>query len=185
MVLFVTIALVGLLILVLSALSGAGHMDHDHDFHGLETHADHGVHHGETSQPDQHAPSPFSMRVISLFLVGFGAMGAIGDRRGWGYMVSSVAGILAGLGVGLSGWQFIKLLLRQQGSSTVSSEDLVGKTGKVITAIPFSGIGEISVVVKGQLLHFMAREIGGDAIEAGLEVFVVESGDEVLTVHLT
>jgi membrane protein implicated in regulation of membrane protease activity len=123
------------------------------------------------------------MRVISLFLVGFGAAGVIASNGGLGTIGSGALGALAGLCTGALGFRFIKFLWGQQASSTVSTGDLVEKSGKVITTIPFSGIGEISLTVKGQLMHFMAREIGGDEVDEGTDVFVVEMKDGVVIVH--
>jgi membrane protein implicated in regulation of membrane protease activity len=184
MVLFGTIASVGVLLLLISALFGGHHIGHDHDFHGHEGGHDHELHHGDASHHlDEHAPSPFSTQVISLFLVGFGAAGVIASNGGFGTIGSCALSVLAGLCTGALGFRFIKFLWGQQASSTVSTEDLVGKSGTVITTIPFSGIGEISLTVKGQLLHLMAREIGDDEVDEGTDVFVVEMRDDVVIVH--
>ena len=77
---FVSIALVGLFLLVVSALFGDHHVDHD-----VTIETAHEVSFGEH-------PSPFSLRVISLFATAFGAAGSIAFSAGAGYALSTAAG---------------------------------------------------------------------------------------------
>ena len=179
---FLMIALVGFLFLIASAFLGGHEMGGDHDIHGLDIHADHDVHHPDAHQ-HENSPSPFSIRVITVFLVAFGIAGNIAYRWGFGTLVSSVIAAFAGLGVGALAHQLLKFLWRQQSDSTVAETDFIGKSGEVKTAIPPSGIGQISIEVKGKRVYLPAREIGGDPIEEGTHVFIVESGPETVIVH--
>jgi len=166
---FLVIALAGLSLLLISAIFG-GHddlaADHDHAAGA----------HGEAGEP-----SPFSTRVICLFLTAFGAVGAIGRHYDLSYMNSSAIGAGAGLLVGLAGWQVICLFWRQQASSLVGAEDLRGLMGQVSTEIPAAGIGQISVVAKSQRMYERARAKDGGRIEEGAQVKILEySGDTVV-----
>ena len=182
MSLFLTIALVGFLFLIASAFLGGHEMGGDHDIHGLDIHADHDIHHPDAHQHEE-SPSPFSVRVLMIFLVAFGITGDIAYRGGVGTLASSVIGAFFGLGIGALAHQLLKFLWKQQSDSTVAGNDFVGKSGEVKIAIPLSGIGQISIEVKGKRVYLLAREIGGDPIEEGAQVFIVENSQEVVVVH--
>jgi len=158
---FIVIALVGLLFLVVSALFG----DHDAD-HSLET-----AH--EVSFAEH--PSPFSLRVISLFLAAFGSVGAMARLYGAGYTVSVAAGIGAGLVVGYAGYRLISLFMGQQSSSLIEADELLGAVGQVSVGIPEGGVGQINVVVKEKRLYPMARAVSAGAIGEGEQVRIVRS----------
>jgi membrane protein implicated in regulation of membrane protease activity len=158
---FILIALIGLFFLIVSALFG----DHDAD-HSIET--AHEVAFAEH-------PSPFSLRVISLFLTAFGAVGAMARLYGLGYTGSTVAGILAGAVVGFAAYKLISLFMGQQSSSGIEAEELVGIVGQVSVAIPDGGLGQVSVVVKEKRVYPMARAASAGVIVEGTEVRIVRS----------
>lgn len=158
---FLLIALVGLFFLLVSALFG-----HDTD-HSIET-----AH--EVAFADH--PSPFSLRVISLFLTAFGATGAMARMYGLGHAASSAIGIGAGLVVGFAGYKLIALFMGQQSSSLIESDEMVGAVGQVSIAIPQGGVGQVSVSVNEKRLYPMARAAAaGVSIEEGAQVKVVRS----------
>ena len=179
---FLMIALVGFLFLIASAFLGGHEVGGDHDIHGLDVHADHDVHHPDAHQ-HENSPSPFSIRVITVFLVAFGIAGDVAYGWGFGTIVSSVIGTLSGFGFGALAHQLLKFLWRQQSDSTVAETDFIGKSGEVKIAIPPSGLGQISIEVKGKRMYLPAREIGGDSIEEGAQVFIVESASGAVIVH--
>lgn len=166
---FIVIALVGLLFLVVSALFG----DHDAD-HSLET-----AH--EVSFAEH--PSPFSLRVISLFLTAFGSVGAMARLYGAGYTVSVASGLGAGLIVGFAGYKLISLFMSQQSTSTVEADDLVGVIGQVSVSIPDGGVGQVSVVVNEKRLYPMARAAAAGAIGEGTQVRIVRSTGNTVVVE--
>ena len=164
MLVFATIGMVGFFFLIVTALFGG---DHDAD-HGFEGGHDAG-------------PSPFSLRIISLFLTGFGATGAIARSYGMGYPLSSAAGVATGFVVGFAGLKLVGFFMQQQASSTVTDEDLVGTVGQVSVAIPAGGLGQVGLTVKGQRIYPSARAAGDAAIEDGAQVKVVRSaGNQVV-----
>lgn len=168
MLVFLILALVGVIFLLMSAVLGGDHeMAAEHEFsfeHGYEADSGH-----ETGG----GPSPFSVRIISLFVTAFGAVGAIARYQGASYVLSSIIGLLGGLVIGAIGLQIMKFFWKQQVTSTVCSEDLLNSTGEVKTAIPASGVGQISVVIKNQLRYMPARGKDGQGIEEGAVVKIV------------
>ncbi len=166
MLVFVIIGLVGFFFLIVSALFGGDHdggLDHDHDI-------GHDV-----------GPNPFSLRIISLFLTGFGATGAIGQSYGLGYPVSAAIGVVSGAIMGYAGYSLIHMFMRQQASSTVSDEDMVGILGQVSVAIPAGGLGQVEVLVRGKRHYPSARALREEAIAEGAQVKVVRcAGNQVV-----
>lgn len=167
MLVFAAIGMVGFFFLIITALFGG---DHDAD-HGFEGGHDLG-HEG---------PSPFSLRIISLFLTGFGATGAIARSYGLGFPASSGLGVSTGLVLAFAGFKLIEFFMHQQASSTVAEEDLVGAIGQVSVAVPAGGMGQVGLTVKGKRLYPSARAEGGVVIEEGAQIKVVRSaGNEVV-----
>lgn len=169
---FVAIAVVGCFFLVVSALFGEFGADHD-----VAIEAAHEISFGEH-------PSPFSLRVISLFLTAFGAAGAIARLYGTGYAVASAIGMGAGLVVGFAGYKLISFFMGQQASSIMEAEDLVGAIAQVSVAIPSGGVGQVSVAVGEKRIYPMARAAAADApIEEGAQVKIVRSLGNVVYVE--
>ncbi len=168
MLIFLVLALVGVAFLLFSAVLGGDHdLSADHEFsfeHGYEAGSDHEGGGG---------PGPFSLRVISLFVTAFGAVGAISRYYGASYILSSFLGFIGGILIGAAGLQIMRFFWRQQATSTVCSDDLISSNAEVKTAIPPSGVGQISVVVKNQLRYMPARTKEGIGIEEGATVRIV------------
>jgi len=166
MTVFVTLAVIGLLLLLVSAFSG----------HHMDLHAD--VDHGGFGF--------LSVRAIAVFFTAFGVVGAIarhyGLSPGWGSVWGLVSGaVLVGLYV-LS----MELVKSQQASSLVTESELVGLTARVTVAIPADGIGEVSCVVKTQAARRMARSKAGHPVGEGQMVRIAElQGDICLVEPLT
>ena len=179
MLVFVAIALTGVIFLIISAVFGGDHEVGSHEIsfeHGL----DHDVDHGYDAAG---GVSPFSMRVIAIFLTSAGAVGAICRYYDLSYAMSAFLGVVGGFIFGALGWQILRLFYRQQASSTVTSEDLTkADFAEVKTAIPASGIGQICVIVKGQRQYLPARAQDGNPVEEGASVKIMAcpGGDAVL-----
>ncbi|MBI3335631.1 MAG: hypothetical protein HY001_03990 [Candidatus Portnoybacteria bacterium] len=180
MLVFVTIAFAGFTILVMALLFGG-----DHDFGDHEVSFEHDFDHeaGHEHETDTHGPSPFSVRVISLFATAFGASGAIASYCGYSTMGSSLIGVMSGFVIGGMGWQFMRLLWSQQASSTVSQNEMVGQVAEVTTPIPSSGVGEVSFLVRGQRFYRSARSEVGLSIEGGKTVKIVAFPSDVAVVR--
>ncbi len=110
-------------------------------------------------------------------LAGFlGALGFVGaltlsatdnPALAWG------VGVASGLALGaLVGW--VTLRMRHSGSgSTPTRDSLVGLTGRVVSEIPETGFGTVTVNVAGHLTNLNAR--AGQRLPQGTEVWVVET----------
>jgi hypothetical protein len=179
MLVFVVIAVAGVFFLVVSAFLGGDHdiASHEVSFeHGWDQGADHGADAGG-------GPSPYSLRVIAIFLTATGSIGAICRYYDFSYLLSACLGVVGGFIIGVLGWQILCVFYKQQASSTVTDEDLLkANLAEVKTAIPASGVGQICVVVKGQRRYLSARSQGGTPIEEGAAVKIVgcPGGDAVL-----
>jgi membrane protein implicated in regulation of membrane protease activity len=114
----------------------------------------------------------FSTPVLGSFLAAFG-FGAVLVRSSSSAGPALAAGAGAGAGVVLGGialW-ITKSLMHMQTDDLVRTDDVVGKSGVVVSAIPAAGLGEISLVHLGQPLKLSARS--EKALPYGTEVVVV------------
>jgi membrane protein implicated in regulation of membrane protease activity len=170
MLIFAVVGMVGFFFLIVSALFGG---DSDQSFDGDQ---DHDVGHDA-------GPSPFSLRVISMFLTGFGATGAVAMASGLKYPASSALGLVMGALMGFAAFKLIQFFMRQQASSTVADDDMVGIVGEVSVAIPKGGVGQVGLTVKGQRRYPSARATGEAAIEEGTAVKVVHAAGNTVTVE--
>lgn len=172
MLIFATIFGVGFVILIINLIFGA-----DHD---VDASADADIGHDMDSG---HGPSIFSMRIISLLLVGFGAVG-FGFRATTDMTMfqSSLAGVGGAIAVGALGYLIIRMFYASQTSSTISDHDLIGQTGNLIDAIHDDQIGQVSCIVRGREITYMARSADGSSINRGTPVRIVEKAGNVVIV---
>ena len=123
-------------------------------------------------------PSPFSLRTVAMFAVGFGAGGLIGKGVGMSDPLSLVPASGAGLVTGGLMWAFLRFLYGEQGSTSIQAPDYVGLVGRVIIGIPEGRPGQVALVVKGQRVNAPARSEDGSPIpsQAQVEVLGLEGG---------
>ena len=118
-------------------------------------------------------PSPFSLRVVAMFAVGFGAGGLIGKGLGVSDAVSLLpASGVAALTAALM-WVFLRFLYGEQRSTSIQATDYLGLVGRVVIPIPEGKLGQVALVVKGQRINAPARSEDGSPIPANAEVEVV------------
>ena len=162
MIVFLTLAAIGLFLLLISALSG-----HHMDFH---TDVDHGG-------------GFLSLRAFAVFFTAFGTVGAISLNHGLTAAWSSAWGLVSG--VVLVGFYVasMELVKSQQASSLIAETELVGLTARVTVAIPSDGIGEVSCIVKSQTARRMARSASGQTIGEGHMVRIAELQGDVCLVE--
>ncbi|GAA3545611.1 hypothetical protein [Streptomyces osmaniensis] len=99
-----------------------------------------------------------SLPVLAGFtaMTGFGGAIALGATDA-GPAVATGAGALAGLGTAWLTYRFGRALMRDRTAVTPNGSDLVGSAGKVVTAIPVDGFGEVLLQLAGQTAKFAAR----------------------------
>lgn len=110
----------------------------------------------------------FSISSLAAFIGAFGFGGAIG----LGTIANMAAAIIVGLVVGsLAAWGAVSLTrrLKHEGAS-FRSDSMIGHTGRVITAIPEGGYGEITISVAGHVRKITAK--ADQPLASGTEVWV-------------
>jgi membrane protein implicated in regulation of membrane protease activity len=156
---FLSIAAVGFVFLLISVVFGElfDHIGFDHDL-------------------DMGGPGFFSGRIMSVFVTGFGAFGAIGVHYGFSPMVASALGLGSGLVFATIIYGFARFLYSQQASSRVDAADLVGQSARVVVAIPAGGVGQVRCRVGEELVDKIAQSRDGSAIPENASVRI----DEIL-----
>ena len=109
----------------------------------------------------------FDSRVISVFLTAFGGFGVIGTSIGYGAAGSSLFGLLGGIIFGAIVFFFGKFLYNQQSSSSVTMDDLIGRTAQVVVSIKPNQLGQISCRIGEERIEKVARSLGNAEIKAG------------------
>lgn len=125
-------------------------------------------------------------RVIAVFVTAFGGFGAIAVWSGYGAVASSIAGLLGGVVFGGVVSAFGRFLIGQQASTTVTDEDLVGRTAQVTVAIKPGELGQVTARVGDERVEKLARTTGGDEIRPGTVVKIsAVAGDSVIVTNET
>jgi membrane protein implicated in regulation of membrane protease activity len=167
---FLSIAAVGFLFLLISLIFGGifehfeGHFEHD----GIGEHG---------------GPGFFSTRVISVFITAFGGFGAIATHFGLSVLPASGVGFASGIFFGSIIYWFARFLFSQQATSEVRSTDVVGRTARVVVAIPAGGVGQVRVHLGEELIDRIARSQDGAAIPDNSVVRIEEVLGEVVVVR--
>jgi membrane protein implicated in regulation of membrane protease activity len=127
-------------------------------------------------------PGVFSLRTLAVFITGLGGLGAITELRGAGAMVSAFVGLTGGVALAGAVYGFARYLYRQQSSSHITAEELIGRRAEVTVAIPASGVGQARCLVGETMVEKIARSRDGDAISAGVAVRIDEVAGETAIV---
>lgn len=131
----------GLFLTLMLLLGGDADVDADVDIDvGIDVDIDAG---------DFGGPGLFSVKLILLFLTGFGAGGFLGVYYQWvikGWPVPHIlVGIIGGLILWVIGYKALQFLYNQQCNSQIKMNSLLGKSARVVVPIPKAGVGEINV----------------------------------------
>jgi membrane protein implicated in regulation of membrane protease activity len=174
---FLAVGGFALLLLVLSLIGSGLSAGHLHVGHLHVGHLD--VPHLGHAHLDagDHGGTELSLPVISGFLGAFGFGGAIaatlvGGHGGLALTVGAVAGLIAAVPTAFLAGKLVNAAMNMATDATLSSADLVGATGVIITPIPDGGYGEVRLVVAGQQTKFNAR--AEQPLALGTRVFVIE-----------
>lgn len=114
----------------------------------------------------------FSTPVIGSFLgaFGFGAV-LIRTASDAGPGLAAAGGAAGGVAMGAIALWITRSLMHMGTDPAVRTDDVVGKTGTVVSAIPAGGLGEVRLVHLGQPLKLSAR--AERSVPYGTEVVVV------------
>ncbi len=166
MLIFASLALLGVILLVGGSLLG-----HDHDHDVSDGHdADHG---------NEPTISIFSTKVIGMFIMGFGAGGCIMQYYVPDPMLSSLVGAGTGVFLGAVMYYSLKIIYSQQSNSAVSMNSLIGRVGVVTVEIRKGLSGQVQV---GNDLY-LALESSGNNIPKGGAISVVGVQGNYLVVN--
>jgi membrane protein implicated in regulation of membrane protease activity len=120
-------------------------------------------------------------RVLAVFITAFGGFGAIAVQMGLGAVAASLIGLLGGVIFGAVVSLFGRFLIGQQASSSVTDDDLIGRTAQVAVTIMPGEVGHISIRIGDQRVDKIARSRGDSEIKAGSLVKVASiAGDSVI-----
>ena len=174
MLFFVTIALASF---ILVAGSFFLHFDHDG---GLDHDTDHGGDHGGDGE---HTISLFSTKVLGMLTMGFGAAGAIAQHYHADFVISSLIGVGCGVLLAAGMYGLLTLVVRQQSTSLIATDSLVGASGTVVVAIFPEAVGEVGVSFAGQYTVYSAKSHDGREIAKGRTVRIVQTLGSQLVVQ--
>lgn len=123
----------------------------------------------------------FDSRVIAVFITAFGGFGLIGAWSGFGAVGSSLIGLVGGVIFGGVVSAFGRFLVGQQSSSTVTDNDLIGRTAQVTVTIKSGELGQITTRIGDERVEKLARTTSGQEIKTGSIVKVAAiAGDSVI-----
>jgi membrane protein implicated in regulation of membrane protease activity len=167
----VTITFLGIgclsLLLLLLSLVGGGHLHLGH------LHLGH-VHLGYVGHSPAGGGHDLSLPVITGFIGAFGFGGAIAAELlpGHNALLASGVGVLAAFPTAWGAGRLMNAAINMSTDATLTSGDLVGAMGVVISPVPADGFGEVRLTVGGQPMKFNARS--AEPLALGTHVFVIE-----------
>ena len=166
---FLAISALGFVFLLVSLVFGEVFEHFGGD--SFDLHVDHG------------GPGFFSSRVVSVFITAFGGFGALGIHYGLSPLASSGIGMVSGIFFASLVYLFARFLYQQQASTDIHASDPVGRTARVIVAIPANGLGQVRCNVGEELLDRIARSRDGQAIPENSVVLIEQVLGETVIVR--
>jgi membrane-bound ClpP family serine protease len=150
--------------------------------HDTDMHVSHDFSDGGHDTDGSHGPSIFSVRMISLLMVGFGALSfGVRATTDASMFVASMAGIGGAVVIGGVGYTIIRAFYASQASSTITEQDLIGSQATLLDGIPEKGYGQIACVLRGREITYLAMSKDGRTIPRGAQVRVTgKSGNAVI-----
>lgn len=119
---------------------------------------------------DALAGDVFSSAVIGGFVSAFGFGAALMQGIGTPALVSVPVGLGAGVVVGWLAWWLTKLVKDGGSDATLTADDALGRSGRVITAIPTDGFGAVRLMIGGHSVQLNAK--AETPVQPGTEVHV-------------
>ena len=117
-----------------------------------------------------------SLPMIAGFLGAFGFGGAIvasllpGAGAGT-WFAATLVGLVAAVPAGWLGGRLLRAAVNLHTDATLTSSDLLGTEGVIISPVPAGGLGEVRLAVAGQPMKFYARS--DQPLALGTRVFVI------------
>ena len=124
----------------------------------------------------------FSTPFWSFSLFGFGLCGLLATVLAASQAQIVPVAVLAGLAMGWSAAQVLRLIGRRNVNSLVCTEDLVGLEGRVTLEVGSDNRGFVELTARGSLIRRPARSTQG-TIPQNTRVVIVNCDDHTLTVE--
>jgi membrane protein implicated in regulation of membrane protease activity len=123
-------------------------------------------------------PGKFSVRLILIFVTGFGASGFVAAYYNCP-VHHVIVGLLGGTVAWFGGYEALAWLYRQQSSSQIKSVSFVGKQARVTVPIPKGGTGEVfsRATSAGKSIYFSARAENPKAEHSKGDTVTIKSVD--------
>ncbi len=118
---------------------------------------------------DALAGDVFSSAVIGAFVAATG-FGAAAVQGAVGTAIAIPVGLVTGAAFASFAWWLTRLLRDGSSDSTPTTNDTIGRDGRVITPIPAGGLGVVDILVGGHTMRLNAR--AEQPIEPGTPVHV-------------
>ncbi len=156
--------------MIVIALFGGNH-DHGAD-HDMSHEADHGVDSEHGSEFINWLPF-LSLRFWTYFAAAFGVIGTLltflrlGDSNSI-LVTSLISGFLMGVAV----WGVMKWVQVNEVGRSVQTDDLLGKTARVIVACRPGQLGKIRLDVRGDMIDMMATDEEDQTLHIGEEIVI-------------
>ncbi|WP_139980082.1 hypothetical protein [Nocardioides litoris] len=112
----------------------------------------------------------FSTEVLGAFVSALGFGGAIALQAGLAEGPAALVGVAAGVVFGAGAAGLTRLVRGGATDDVPAADDVVGREGRVLSAVPDAGFGAVEVWVGGHTLRFNAR--ADLPLESGTRVHV-------------
>jgi membrane-bound ClpP family serine protease len=162
--LYFSIAMVGVLFLLLSIILGEVF-----DFLG-----------GDGADGDVH---PLSGKIIAVALTAFGTAGMVTSYYDWSVGLSALVSTLSALFLGACAWWLINALQSQTASTDFIVSSTAGRIGEVTVGIPEGSVGEVLVSTNTGTRQLIARSRDGRMIPPGTSVRIAEARGSMIIVE--
>ena len=115
---------------------------------------------GDISDGDSgtESTSVFSIRTIATFLLGFGVAGWLAIRGGYGVTGQLISGFITGLIITSLYFLVMKFIYSMQGSSMVSSSNMIGKKGIINIPTTNTGIAQFKISTGSGFHEYSCKE---------------------------
>lgn len=111
----------------------------------------------------------FSSAVVGAFVAATG-FGAAAVQEALGTALAIPVGLVTGSAFAWFAWWLTRLLRDGSSDSTPTTDDTIGRDGRVVTQIPADGLGVVDILVGGHTMRLNAR--AEHPIEPGTPVHV-------------
>lgn len=119
---------------------------------------------------------------ISAFMAVFGAIGLVGALNERNLWLILLVGAVVSYAVARVVAEALKYVYRQQGNTSYSTKDLIGKTARATINSQPDSTGEVMIEM-GEILRYPVHEVNGAALSRGDEVRIVNVEGRYLKVE--